>query len=149
MVESNPPTLREIESDNTRTFTLTASSDQVNIGSPETGRYPAFIVYLNRNDERLIGCNLLLRLEDFSPQCKNARVSITQLHNASDGLKLEDVHQEGDILCIGEEVKIVLRRFRPFRGDGPIFFMAARKDLKVISPQRLVRIFSSSATKAS
>ena len=149
MGERNPRTLSEIQSDNKRTFALTATRAQVNIGMPETGQYPAFIVYLNRNDERLIGCNLLLRLEDFSPQCKSAKVSITQLQKSSDGLRLEDVHQDGDILCIGEEVKIVLRRFRPFRGDGPIFFVAARKDLRIISPQRLAEISSPSTTRAS
>lgn len=148
MVERDQDGRSETQSDNIRTFTLTASLAEVNIGCPEDGRYPAFPVYLSRDDERMIGCNLLLRLEDFSPQCKNAIVSIKQLQTDSDGLKLEDVHQEGDVLCIGEEVQIVLRKFRPFRGHGPIFFFAARRDLRVISPQRLSKS-TPSAAKAS
>jgi len=124
----------EREEDNKKIFELKSTRFEVGIGDPTTGEYPHFPVPMNKGEERMID-NLSFTVEEVSPKTRTVKIGISQVGQGRNGLCLEQVRKEGDVLLIGSVAEIVLRKFRL---DGrPVFRFSVAKDIRVHSRDRM------------
>ena len=121
-------------------YTLKATSEEVDSGNHSDKLHPHFRLPLSTGEERIIG-NLSFKVLDVCPQTQWAKVSLSPIESDSHGLSSQEIRQEGDILRIGQDGEIVLRKYRD--NGRPVFHMCIARIICIHSREQMIKILRS------